>query len=85
MNLFGTLRPGADRIREIKAWVEEEFQLNEDCTLMVSELRCAEPGCPPLETVIAILHGAERRQFKLHKSAAEVTRRDIHRLRQATG
>ncbi len=81
MNLFSAPRPGADRIREIKAWVAEEFRLNEDSTVMVTELHCTEPGCPPLETVIAILCGAERRQFKLHKSAAEVARTDIQGLR----
>lgn len=45
---------------------------------MVTELRCAEPGCPPIETVIAIL-GAPggRRQFRIHQEVADVTLEDI--------
>ena len=45
---------------------------------MVSELRCSEPGCPPLETMIAVLDGpGRRRQFKFHKPIADVTQDDI--------
>ncbi|MFN3323265.1 MAG: hypothetical protein ACK5AZ_07205 [Bryobacteraceae bacterium] len=81
MNLFQERSPGASKISEIKRWVEEEFVLGEEFTVMVTELRCTEPGCPPLETVVAILGGPEPRQYKLHKGAAEVNRADIARLR----
>jgi len=29
--------------------------LDDQDTVLISELRCAEPGCPPLETVVAVL------------------------------
>jgi hypothetical protein len=47
---------------------------------MVTELRCSEPGCPPLETVIAILSENGSRQYRLHKSIEEVAEDDIRRL-----
>jgi len=56
------------------------FRLVEDDTVMVTELRCSEPGCPPLETVIAVLSSSGSRHFKLHKSAAEIARADIDEL-----
>jgi hypothetical protein len=40
--------------------------------VMVTELRCSEPGCPPIETVIAILSKGANRQHKLHKRIEEV-------------
>ncbi len=43
-------------------------------TVMVTELRCTEPGCPALETVIAILDTpGQPRQHKLQKPLADVT------------
>ena len=84
MNLFETSRSASPRIREIKTWVAEVFGLDESTTVMVTELRCTEPGCPPLETVIALLDQSTR-QFKLHKSAGEVTRSDIERIANQAG
>lgn len=78
MDLFRSRPPDAARVALIKAWVEERFGLGGAETVMVTELHCSEPGCPPLETVIAILAGGSgNRQFKLHKSVAEVTRDDV--------
>jgi hypothetical protein len=80
MDLFRSTSSASAHIRQIKSWVAEAFALPEGATVLVTELRCAEPGCPPLETVIAILSDRERRQFKLHKSAAEIDRADISGL-----
>jgi len=78
MDLFRSRPPEAARVAEIKAWVVERFGLSGAETVMVTELRCSEPGCPPLETVIAVLaSGSGNRQFKLHKSVAELTRADV--------
>jgi hypothetical protein len=70
------------RVLEVKQWVRDHFYLSDDVTVMVTELQCSEPGCPPLETVIAIM-GAENSkiQYKLHKSLAEITRADVEGLR----
>ena len=78
-DLFGS-RPKTDpkRIAEVKEWVAEVFRLRGDVCVMVTELRCTEPGCPPLETVIAILdQPGHPRQFKIHKAIAEVTFADV--------
>ncbi|MFV2175526.1 hypothetical protein ACFHW2_34220 [Actinomadura sp. LOL_016] len=42
--------------------------LDEDTTVMVGQFACGEPGCPPLETVIAVLttDGPPRR-WTLHR------------------
>ena len=79
MDLFGS-RPKNDpkRIAELKEWATEIFRLGIDVVVMVTELRCTEPGCPPLETVIAILdEPGKPRQFKIHKAMSDVTYADV--------
>jgi len=79
MNFFqprSTSNP--EQALQIQARVRRVLSLDEHVTVMVSELRCSEPGCPPLETVIAILDGpGRRRQSRFHKSIAEITTEDI--------
>ncbi|MBO0719425.1 MAG: hypothetical protein J2P41_01290 [Blastocatellia bacterium] len=66
------------QIAAIKSWVVEYFHLSEEVPLMVTELQCTEEGCPPLETVIAILDTPGNvRQYKVFKPLAEVAAEDI--------
>jgi hypothetical protein len=79
MNLFGS-RPRQDpgRITEIKEWAAEVLRLPADTSVLVTELHCTEPGCPPLETVIAVLDQPGRpRQYKIHKAIADVQFADV--------
>ncbi|MBX3226982.1 MAG: hypothetical protein KIT84_41040 [Labilithrix sp.] len=56
------------------------MSLPEEAVVMATELRCTEPGCPPLETVIAVMGDAGgRRQFKIHKAIEAVTYDDVER------
>ncbi|MEM7342750.1 MAG: hypothetical protein AAF485_00775 [Chloroflexota bacterium] len=82
INLSAT-RPKPDRnqVVQIKQWVRESFELSEDTQVMVTELECTEEGCPPLETIIAILEGpGQTHQYKLHKALVEVVLSDVAAL-----
>ncbi len=46
-------------------------------SVMVTELACTEPGCPPLVTVVALLGPGDQTQHKIHKPLAEVTEADV--------
>jgi hypothetical protein len=85
MSFFsGQTSPDPAMAGRIKEWVRRSFNLPSDAVVMVSELRCSEPGCPPLETVVAILNGpGNRQQAKLHLPLAEVTERDVAGLKFA--
>jgi len=88
--MFGTMgrRSAGDATRSaaVKGWVAEAFVLPEGTTVMVTELACTEPGCPPIETVVAILDGpGSTRQFKVHKPIAEVDASDISGLARPGG
>ncbi|MGQ0743154.1 MAG: nitrate reductase [Acidimicrobiales bacterium] len=63
---------------EIKGWVRHEMGLDEDAVVTVSELECAEPGCPPIETAISVFRkGQEPFGIKVPKPVAELERSHI--------
>ena len=65
-------------IRQIKEWAYERLPISAEATVSVMELACHEPGCPPLETVIAAMeHGKEPRQWKSHKAMPDITLEDL--------
>lgn len=71
----------AAKAREVRAWVRDRFAVPDDATVMVTELACPEPGCPPIETVVAVMRGPGRRaQAKVPRPVAEITRADIDAL-----
>ncbi|MBZ7926358.1 hypothetical protein AB4Z34_13905 [Ensifer sp. 2YAB10] len=64
--------------RRVKAWTRERFSLDEDVVVVVSEVACGLPGCPPLETIVAFWTAPDRRhQFKAFKRVADVTEDDL--------
>jgi nitrate reductase delta subunit len=63
-----------DRVRE---GVRARFRLSEETAILVAEVACAVPGCPPVETVIAFWADEKRHHFKVFKPVAEVTDDDL--------
>jgi hypothetical protein len=61
----------ADRAGEIAKLVRATLGLRENSAVTVQELACAEPGCPPIETKIAVLD-QPRRSWTLHTPMSEV-------------
>ena len=82
----GPLRIGAFKmaagqdaaIERVQAWTRARFALEADATVMVSELACRRPGCPPLETVVAFWNDeGGRRHFRVFKPVTEVVLDDL--------
>lgn len=71
-------RRDPERTALVKQWARTAFQVEDGFSVFVTELRCHEPGCPPWETVVALV-GEEGppRQYKLHKPMADVTFDDL--------
>jgi hypothetical protein len=67
-----TVRPAAE-LNLLKALVRTELGLADDDVVLVSELRCAEPGCPPVETVVVVLDGDGHHKWQLPQPPEEVT------------
>ena len=74
--------PGVSAEQErVRTWTREHFNLGDGETIMVSELPCSDPGCPPVETHVVFWTQAGRRQFKVFKPLAEVIPDDLLGLR----
>jgi nitrate reductase delta subunit len=63
-----------DRVRD---WTRARFALTDDETVMVSEVACSVPGCPPIETHLVFWTGAGRHHFKIFKPLADVVEDDL--------
>ena len=63
-----------DRVRE---WTRARFRLDAEATILVSQVSCRLPGCPPLETVVAFWTDGQRYRFKLFKPVADVIADDL--------
>jgi nitrate reductase delta subunit len=82
--MFGTLAQGPlhdAAVAQVEAWVRERFRLPPEATVMVSELACQVPGCPPLETVVAYWTDsageAVRHHLKVFKPVQQVQPDDL--------
>jgi hypothetical protein len=63
-----------DRVRD---WTRARFALTDDETVMVSEVACSVPGCPPIETHLVFWTAAGRHHFKIFKPLADVIEDDL--------
>jgi len=54
LGMFNPNRPDPEAVRRIKLLITERFSLDENTTISVAELRCHEPDCPPVETIITV-------------------------------
>jgi hypothetical protein len=64
----------ADRVRD---WTRARFKLTDDETIMVSEIVCGVPGCPPIETHVVFWTALGRHHFKVFKPLAQVAEDDL--------
>jgi hypothetical protein len=75
---FNKKRPNdaaaADRVRD---WARTRFALTDEETVMVSEVACGVPGCPPIETHLVFWTAAGRHHFKIFKPLADVIEDDL--------
>jgi len=81
-------RPPVDpeHLAAVKAWAAELLFPGADAPVMVTQLACREPHCPPLETVIGLLErGRTTEHYRLHKAVGDVTRADVVALAGAAG
>ncbi len=79
-DLFGEGKKDRSVQGQIKEWVRARFGLSEEVTVLVTELYCDQPGCAPIETLVAILESAGRRQFKMPRPMKEVIKEDIRHM-----
>ena len=79
--MLGSLKKSAEHrlaLDRVEAWTRARFTLGESAAILVAEVACGLPGCPPLETVVAFWSDGDRRHhFKLFKPVAAVVEDDL--------
>ncbi|MGB7086683.1 MAG: hypothetical protein WBD47_14090 [Phormidesmis sp.] len=63
-------------LHQLKNWVYETLALDKNVPVSISQLKCAEPGCPPIETVISVMSQPPQ-TYKIHRPAVEIERADV--------
>jgi hypothetical protein len=66
-----------EALEQVRQWTRARFKLPAEAVILVAEVACALPGCPPLETVVAFWLDDKRHQFKIFKRLAEVILDDL--------
>ena len=64
-------------LEQIAGWTRARFSLPAETVVLVSEMACSQPGCPPLETVVVFWEGENRYQFKFFNIAEAVGEDDL--------
>lgn len=80
-NMLRSFRKRPERLKaleRVKQWTRARFKLAQDAPILVGEIACGLPGCPPLETVVAFwTDGDTRHHFKVFKRVEEVVPDDL--------
>ncbi|MEM9266582.1 MAG: hypothetical protein AAGA46_13760 [Cyanobacteria bacterium P01_F01_bin.13] len=79
MGLFdssGSNKISPTQLRQLKDWVYETLSLDESVPVSISQLTCTEPGCSPLETVIAVMTQPPK-TYKIHQPAVDIVQADM--------
>ena len=66
---------------QIRYWTRQNLGFSKDVPIVIKEVPCVKPGCPPIETALmAFLKGEPPRFYKIQKTINEVTFDDVYNL-----
>ena len=78
LNTFRKSPAQSAALDRVAAWTRARFGLAEADAVLVSEIACGLPGCPPVETVVAFWGADETRyRCKVFKPVLEVVEDDL--------
>ena len=68
-------------LEQIRYWLRQNFAMPKDTAIVIKEVPCVKPACPPVETAImAMQKNAPPRLFKVQKPINEITFDHIYNL-----
>lgn len=66
---------------QIRYWMRQNFGFPKDAPIIIKEVPCVKPGCPPIETaIIAILKNEPPRLFKVQQTINNITFDHVYNL-----
>lgn len=81
MDLFSQAKPrvAPEKVRQIKTWIRGLLEIDLEIPISINQLRCTEPDCPPVETVIVVMRSPAQK-YTFHKPLAEIEYADISKV-----
>jgi len=75
-------------VEKVKSWVEHWLSTSSSTsssssdpfTVMVSQIKCTEQGCAPIETVVSLLQSNNNKSGKIFKPIKDVTQEETIQL-----
>jgi G3E family GTPase len=68
-------------LEQIRYWMRQNFGFAREVPIVVKEVPCVKPSCPPIETAImAILRNEPPRHFKIQRPINEITFDNVYDL-----
>jgi len=66
---------------QIRYWTRQNLDFPPDAPIVIKEVPCVKPGCPPIETALMVfLKGEPPRFYKIQKIINDVTFDDVYNL-----
>lgn len=66
---------------QIRYWMRQNFGFASEIPIVIKEVPCVKPACPPIETaIVAILKNAPPRHFKIQRPINEITFDNVYDL-----
>ena len=66
----------------IGQWVRDKFSLTDEAVISVTEIKCADVGCPDIDTYIHIKQGEVLQKYRIAKPLVYVRKWDIDGMRE---
>ncbi|EFH80827.1 hypothetical protein [Ktedonobacter racemifer] len=71
----------AQLLEQVTRWVTDLLALEEDTSLLIKQMRCTTPDCPPFRTMIYLMsEGRPVYRYKIHKTLMDITCEDVAAL-----
>lgn len=70
--------------RLIMQWVRDKFMLDDAVEVVVSEIKCTDPGCPDIDTYIYVNFEHGLKKYRIAKPLVYVRKWDIDGMREVT-
>jgi G3E family GTPase len=68
-------------LEQIRYWMRQNFGFPKEVPIIVKEVPCVKPTCPPIETaIVAILKNEPPRHFKIQRPINEITFDNVYDL-----
>lgn len=74
LDRFRRPKPDPEDVARVRGWVVAALGLREGDQVTISEIECADPACPGLETVVLVMRAGEKtKAVKIAGSLVTIT------------